>query len=34
MVSQQIRWRGLRMLFKKPGGKVPGSGAANETATC
>ena len=33
MISQQDRWRGLRMLFKKPGGKLPGSGAAKETAT-
>ena len=34
MVSQQDRWRGLRMLFKKPGGKLSGKGITMETATC
>ena len=33
MVSQQDRWRGLRMLFNKPGGKLSGYGVAKETAT-
>ena len=33
MVSQQDRWRRMRMLFKKPGGKLSGNGVTMETAT-
>ena len=34
MVSEQDRWRGLRMLSKKPGGKLSGDGVTKETETC